>query len=147
MHPSKSRTSTILFPLVATTAFASVLPRAEQIVWGECNIETNTTGLPVQCGKLAVPLDWTGKGSDKTIDLELIKWPAAKQPAPKGSILLNFGGPGGDGLNNFIVNVPMQAPYVTLTSVFISHVALRRYSHECYRIIGDEHDLISWDPR
>ncbi|KXJ88472.1 TAP-like protein-domain-containing protein [Microdochium bolleyi] len=124
MHPSTSRTSLLVLPLAATAVLGTALPRAEQIQWGECHIETNTTGLPVQCGKLSVPLDWSGKASDKTIELELIKWPAAKQPAPKGSILLNFGGPGGDGLNNFIGNVPLQAP-----------------------IIGDEHDLISWDPR
>ncbi|KAH7028087.1 TAP-like protein-domain-containing protein [Microdochium trichocladiopsis] len=126
MHSITTWASALLLPLAATTAAAAALPRADGIVWGECHIEEDTSSLPVpvQCGKLTVPLDWSGKTTDKTIDIELIKWPAATQPAPKGSILLNFGGPGGDGLNNFVSYAPLQAP-----------------------IIGDEHDIISWDPR
>jgi pimeloyl-ACP methyl ester carboxylesterase len=126
----KSHTaSTVLLP-VLLAATASALPGAvplprgtDGIQWGDC--EQPTGGLPVQCGKLNVPLDWSDKSSNKTmITLELIKYPAKTQPAPKGSILLNFGGPGQDGLNNFIAYYPLQSP-----------------------IIGDEYDILSWDPR
>lgn len=109
MYSSAMRRFLFIAPLVATQGLAAVLCRDEKIKWGDCDIDT--AGLPVQCGKLKVPLDYTNDSST-TIDLELIKLSATKQPAPKGSILLNFGGPGGDGLNNFIANIPIQQPCV-----------------------------------
>lgn len=78
------------------------------IRWGPCSIETG--GLPVQCGNLTVPLDYTNKSRTDTIELNLIKLPAKQQPAPKGSILLNFGGPGANGVESFISYVPLQGP-------------------------------------
>jgi hypothetical protein len=64
----------------------------------------------VQCGTLEVPLDYTNESSSETITLELVKWPAATQPAPRGSILLNFGGPGADGVLSFLGYLPLQLP-------------------------------------
>lgn len=88
--------------------------------WGPCNL--NTT-LPVQCAKLTVPLDYTNSSDSRTISLDVIKYPAQKEPK-RGSILLNFGGPGQDGLNSMLAYAPIQGP-----------------------ITGGYHDLISWDPR
>lgn len=96
-------------------------PRTEKLQWGECDIETG--GLPVQCAKLTVPLDYTDKTSNKTLDLDVIKYPAQNGPS-KGSILLNFGGPGQDGLNSMISYAPIQSS-----------------------MTGGQHDLVSWDPR
>ncbi|XXH01751.1 cytosolic factor, phosphatidylinositol/phosphatidylcholine transfer protein [Hypoxylon texense] len=89
--------------------------------WGPCSIDTQQ--LPVQCAKLTVPLDYTNSSDTRTISLDVIKYPAQREPK-RGSILLNFGGPGQDGLNNMIGYAPIQGP-----------------------ITGGYHDLISWDPR
>ncbi|SPO06306.1 related to hydrolases or acyltransferases (alpha/beta hydrolase superfamily) [Cephalotrichum gorgonifer] len=97
------------------------IPRKEGIQWGACKHETG--GLPVECATLAVPLDYTNSSSDETLDLALIKYPAQNGPS-KGSIMLNFGGPGQDGLNSMIAYAPIQGP-----------------------ITGGDHDLVSWDPR
>ncbi|EFE37774.1 proteinase, putative [Trichophyton verrucosum HKI 0517] len=61
-----------------------------KISWGPCDI--NAT-LPIQCGSLGVPLDYTDSKSNATLNLQLLKVPAING-ASKGSILFNFGGPG-----------------------------------------------------
>ncbi|KAE8150285.1 TAP-like protein-domain-containing protein [Aspergillus avenaceus] len=64
---------------------------AEKVAWGPCDLKDQPP-LPVECGSLAVPLDYSDPGSDK-LDLQLLKVPALRTPK-KGSILFNFGGPG-----------------------------------------------------
>ena len=99
-------------PLLSTLTLASGTAlhrnqgRSNSLQWGPCNL--NTT-LPVQCAKLAVPLDYTDKSCNKTLDLDVIKYPAQKGPS-KGSIMLNFGGPGQDGLNSMLDYAPLQGP-------------------------------------
>lgn len=66
------------------------LAHATVIQWGTCKDTFNST-VRVDCGRLFVPLDYTSS-DDETLSLELLRIPAAKQPAK--SILLNFGGPG-----------------------------------------------------
>jgi hypothetical protein len=65
-----------------------------KITWGSCEgrgFDTfNRTELT--CGDLYVPLDYTSNSSE-TIRLELVRMPAKTQPA-KGTIQINFGGPG-----------------------------------------------------
>ena len=102
----------ILLCLSALSAGVGAVPckRTDKLQWGPCNIETG--GLPVECAKLTVPLDYADQSSNKTLDLDLIKYPAQNGPS-KGSILLNFGGPGQDGLNNMIAYAPIQGPYVS----------------------------------
>lgn len=74
-------------------SFAQVA-RCHKIRWGDClDLELGDGSLPVLCGNLTVPLDYTDIGSNKTLRLELVKVPATQGPS-KGSILLNFGGPG-----------------------------------------------------
>jgi hypothetical protein len=64
------------------------------IQWGPCPEGEFNTTVAVQCGTLRVPLDYTQPDdSSKTLDLELVKIPATVQPS-RGSIQLNFGGPG-----------------------------------------------------
>lgn len=60
------------------------------IEWGPCAF--NGT-LPILCGKLAVPVDYSDSSSSKTVDLNLVKVPAIISPS-RGTIQLNFGGPG-----------------------------------------------------
>ncbi|KAB8211571.1 Alpha/Beta hydrolase protein [Aspergillus parasiticus] len=80
--------------LVGSYATPLALPhhaRSEKIAWGNCEDEGVTA--PAQCGNLTVPLDYTEPDSGKTIQLQLLKVPAIREPK-KGTILFNFGGPG-----------------------------------------------------
>ncbi|MFI8948659.1 alpha/beta hydrolase [Streptomyces sp. NPDC053750] len=91
--------------------------------WGRCKA---TAGSPApgddwQCATLKAPLDWA-KPDGETIDLALIRAKATGDQRI-GSLLFNFGGPGGSG-------VSMMPSYADTVSSL----------HERY-------DLVSWDPR
>lgn len=68
---------------------------ANEIQWEKCDIGLTTT-VPGDCGTLKAPLDYTNKECNRTIDLQIFRVPAVKEPK-KGSIFLNFGGPGASG--------------------------------------------------
>jgi hypothetical protein len=76
-------------PSLAVSSTAS-LQNISAINWFSC---TQNATLPVTCGTLAVPLDYTNPCANETINIQLIKFNATKQPV-KGSILFNPGGPG-----------------------------------------------------
>ena len=79
----------------ATAVTGSVLPGDKQSVrWGPCAGFESIA--PIECGNLTVPLDYTNSNSTETIQLELLKIPSTKKPS-KGSIFINFGGPGAPG--------------------------------------------------
>ncbi len=69
-------------------ATSSATPRS--VDWFPCD---QNASLPVTCGSLAVPWDYTDLDSGKTLNLSLLKVNATREPV-KGSILLNPGGPG-----------------------------------------------------
>lgn len=83
-----------LLPLLASFGWVQSAPTPatpdSSINWFQC--EQNTT-WPVTCGTLAVPLDYTNQTSGQTLELQLLKFNATKQPV-RGSILFNPGGPG-----------------------------------------------------
>ncbi|GAB1192493.1 hypothetical protein APSETT444_001685 [Aspergillus pseudonomiae] len=110
--------------LVGSYATPVALPnhaRSERIAWGRCQEDTVTA--PAQCGNLTVPLDYTKPESDKTLQLQLLKVPAIREPK-KGSILFNFGGPGLEArLTLFAQGEVLQA------------------------LTGGHYDLIAHDPR
>ena len=66
-----------------------------QIQWGPCTdiAASGERGPPFECGNFTVPLDYTNLHANETLQLRLLRVPAAVQPA-RGSIQLNFGGPG-----------------------------------------------------
>lgn len=71
--------------------------RCQRIKWGDCpDLEPGDPSLRILCGSLTVPLDYTDTSSNRTLRIELVKVPATQRPS-KGSILLNFGGPGSTG--------------------------------------------------
>ncbi|KAI0886732.1 TAP-like protein-domain-containing protein [Annulohypoxylon maeteangense] len=111
----------LLLSLAAQGTVAAIIPRDNStgIQWGPCKL--NTT-LPVQCAKLPVPLDYTDNSS-QILNLDVIRYPAQKHPK-RGSIILNFGGPGQDGLNSMLAYADLMGPTT-----------------------GGYHDLVSWDPR
>src|SRR4051812_10178012 len=80
----------ISFLLLVARASCSLPAKVE---WGHCQEGEFNTTLTVQCGSLSVPLDYAAKASNRSINLELVKLLAPVQPS-KGSIQINFGGPG-----------------------------------------------------
>lgn len=68
----------------------------QRVSWAKCPGE----GMPkdLQCGKVTVPLDYAEPGAG-TLDLALARYRATGEK--RGSVLLNFGGPGGAGVPEF----------------------------------------------
>jgi pimeloyl-ACP methyl ester carboxylesterase len=65
----------------------------QNVSWSRC--EGMDVASDFQCGKVTVPLDYA-KPSSGTLDLALARLRATGKP--RGSVLLNFGGPGGAGV-------------------------------------------------
>ncbi|MDT0434563.1 MULTISPECIES: alpha/beta hydrolase [Streptomyces] len=95
----------------------------QRLRWGACGAtaEADAPGGEWRCATLKAPLDWS-KPRGRTIDLALIRAGATGKKRI-GSLLFNFGGPGGSGLST----MPWYATTVS---------ALR-----------ERYDLVSWDPR
>ncbi|KAK4552957.1 hypothetical protein LTR86_009881 [Recurvomyces mirabilis] len=74
------------------------------------------------CATLPVPLDYTDDNSSP-LDLSLFRINATEQPV-LGSVLMNFGGPGGTAPDNLAV-----------------------LAEKAHSVIGPQWNLISWDPR
>ncbi|MFD3839267.1 alpha/beta hydrolase [Streptomyces sp. NPDC058642] len=66
----------------------------QQVRWSKC--EGMEAPKDLQCGKVTVPLDYTEPASG-TLQLALARYRATGKP--RGSVLLNFGGPGGAGVS------------------------------------------------
>ena len=92
---------------LALGAFVSAAPSAaassndtkspQAIEWGPCSDLGLNESVPLSCGSLAVPLDYTDPDCKETLDLQILKVPALKQPS-KGSVFFNVGGPGASGI-------------------------------------------------
>ncbi|KAI8629087.1 TAP-like protein-domain-containing protein [Xylariaceae sp. FL1651] len=110
-------------PTHQTRVAASGYP-SNGIQWKPCPPDLNGNAtLKIDCGTLAVPLDYTSPNSTDTLDLSLVRVPAVKGPG-KHSILFNFGGPG-----------------------FEVRYTLAELADMLQAVTGGEHDLIGWDPR
>ena len=109
--------SAMILLSLLTIAQAQSLPENVQghgngIKWSPCPQELNSLdphNRTFQCGALDVPLDYTDKSSGVKLSIEIIKIPALREPK-KGSILFNWGGPGGEGLNNMAQMAPIVQP-------------------------------------
>ncbi|MEV0198645.1 alpha/beta hydrolase [Nonomuraea sp. NPDC050691] len=108
----------------ATTAGAGQGSGA--IAWKTCTGLTGPDGKPaapdpaLQCGTLAVPLDYSRPGG-KRIDLALIRIKATGDRL--GSLVFNFGGPGGSGVDTLAM------------------------AARAFAALGTRYDLVSFDPR
>lgn len=104
---------------------ASGLPTSltsQKLDWGHCK-SSSAPGSGWQCATLKVPLDYA-KPDGETIDLALIRSKATGGQSKRiGSLLFNFGGPGGSGVDTMPSYESAVGPL-----------------HERY-------DLVSWDPR
>ncbi|QES49559.1 alpha/beta hydrolase [Streptomyces venezuelae] len=106
--------------LAAGPVAAVPAPPGPHIRWGgDCPERPVPSGL--ECGTLTVPLDHAAPAKG-TVDLALARIPAAG-PQRRGSLLLNFGGPGAPGI-------------ATLADV-----------HREFADLGEAYDLVTFDPR
>ncbi|MFF5720005.1 alpha/beta hydrolase [Streptomyces buecherae] len=102
----------------------------QKLTWGRCpepdegeeGAGTPAPGPPWECATLRAPLDHA-KPRGETIDIALIRAPATDRARRIGSLIYNFGGPGGSGVNG----LPAFA--------------------DDYRNLRTRYDLVSFDPR
>ncbi|WP_155059971.1 alpha/beta hydrolase [Streptomyces blattellae] len=107
-------------PAVAVRDTESDLTRfyRQKVVWTKC--ESKSMPKDLQCGKVTVPLDYA-KPKSGTLDLALARYRATGES--RGSVVLNFGGPGGPG-------VPELA-----------------FGGDEFMELTDGYDVVSFDPR
>ncbi|GAB1319446.1 hypothetical protein MFIFM68171_09656 [Madurella fahalii] len=112
---------------LASTALAIPLPNtssSDGIKWGPCDFE-NAGSNPIECGTLAVPLDYTNPASKETLALSLIRSRAPLNGTTgRKSILFNFGGPGLEAVQSMNV-----------------------MADTLHFMTGGQHDLVAFDPR
>jgi pimeloyl-ACP methyl ester carboxylesterase len=112
----------------ATATGSTALPASltsQKLDWARCKGTSDSAapGDAWRCATLKVPLDWA-KPDGETIGLALIREQASGGSGKRiGSLLFNFGGPGGSGVSTM--------PY------FAGTVSALR----------ERYDLVSWDPR
>lgn len=86
--------SSVALDPVGSSHSAASTYTGHRIKWHPCtDLEPDT---PVKCGVLKVPYDYTKPRSNRLYDLEVVKFAAAKKPS-KGTVFVNFGGPGASG--------------------------------------------------
>ncbi|MBA4865679.1 alpha/beta fold hydrolase [Streptomyces sp. PSKA54] len=108
-------------------AEASDLPASltsQKLTWGRCKATSDAPapGSHWQCTTLKVPLDYA-KPDGETIDIALIRARSTGEGERIGSLLFNFGGPGGSG--------------VSMLPSFADQ----------YATLRERYDLVSFDPR
>ncbi|MEM9651974.1 MAG: alpha/beta fold hydrolase, partial [Actinomycetota bacterium] len=97
---------------------------AKTIRWEACHEDA---GPNFECGTIRVPLDYD-RPFGSTVELALVRLPAANPESRMGSILLNPGGPGGSGVD-FALGF---GPFVG-----------QAYGQE----VADKFDIVGFDPR
>ncbi|MFI6295786.1 alpha/beta hydrolase [Nonomuraea sp. NPDC050790] len=130
----KTLTTTLLLATALTACSTAAQPdptpvakkkETGAVAWAPCTDLTGPDGKPLkdasmECGRLAVPLDYAKPDGEK-LDLALIRIKATGDRI--GSLVFNFGGPGGSGVDGLAM----------LAKAFAS--------------LGTRYDLVSFDPR
>ncbi|MEV3854472.1 alpha/beta hydrolase [Streptomyces sp. NPDC050095] len=126
--PSGSGASRSAAPTPSRAAALPPLPSAlttQRLDWGRCRATAKAPapGSDWQCATLKAPLDYA-KPTGPTIDVALIRARARESGGQRiGSLLFNFGGPGGSGVDL----LPAFAPQ--------------------YAKLRERYDLVGFDPR
>ncbi|MFF1377093.1 alpha/beta hydrolase [Streptomyces sp. NPDC058308] len=100
----------------------------QKIKWVACKGDTEAVAeasegaKDVRCGHVSVPLDYA-KPAAGTVDVAMIRLKSSASGRPRGSLLLNFGGPGGPGVS-----------------------ALAGAQKE-FSFLSKDYDIVSFDPR
>lgn len=119
--------STFLILCISAAADARPERTHNTIKWFPCK---QNGSLPLSCGTLTVPLDYSNHTSNKTLELELVKVSAVKQPK-KGSILINPGGPGESG-RDFVAGSYGEAQLIATGGMYDLIGFDTRYVVLCY---------------
>ncbi|WP_328869170.1 alpha/beta hydrolase [Streptomyces sp. NBC_00287] len=90
----------------------------QKVSWGKC--EGMDAPKDLQCGKVTVPLDYADPAAG-TLELALARYRATGES--RGSVLLNFGGPGGAGVDQLA------------------------YGGKDFMSLTNGYDLVTFDPR
>ncbi|MFI5592113.1 alpha/beta fold hydrolase [Amycolatopsis sp. NPDC051758] len=93
----------------------------QQLTWGDCPFKPGADDAPVQCARVVVPRDWADPAAGPDLQVSISR--AAATGERRGALLLNPGGPGGQG-----------------TPLAGSLAALEPSVHELY-------DFVGMDPR
>ncbi|WP_448319881.1 alpha/beta fold hydrolase [Streptomyces sp. CO7] len=91
----------------------------QRVVWHSCDAEE--APLDLQCSAVAVPLDYSRPGRG-TIRLALARFRSTAD-RPRGSLVLNFGGPGGEGVGRLAM------------------------AGKDFMPLAEEYDVVTFDPR
>ncbi|KAM4060332.1 alpha/beta hydrolase fold domain-containing protein [Hirsutella rhossiliensis] len=86
--------------------------------WNKCY------GGAFECARLDVPMDWQDSSNSERVTLGVMKLPARSKENPLPPVFANPGGPGGSGVD-----------------------FLKTLGRALQIIVGDNQDIISWDPR
>jgi pimeloyl-ACP methyl ester carboxylesterase len=89
----------------------------QELTWGACAFTPQPDALPAECALVTVPRDWAAPGTGRNLTVSISRVAASGQHL--GSLLLNPGGPGGQG-----------------TSLPGALAALQPQLHERYALIG-----------
>ncbi|MFJ3234315.1 alpha/beta fold hydrolase [Streptomyces sp. NPDC086787] len=90
----------------------------QKVTWSRCTGDRMPKDL--ECGKVTVPLDYAKPGAG-TLDVALARYRASGKP--RGSVLLNFGGPGAPGISGLA------------------------HSGKDFMGLTNEYDVVTFDPR
>ncbi|MEU2390674.1 alpha/beta hydrolase [Streptomyces sp. NPDC007369] len=110
-------------PAAVSAVPASVVssPVRPRVRWGPCPEQPVPAGM--RCGTLTVPLDHSAPAKG-TVRIALAEIPAnGPRAGRRGSLLLNFGGPGGSGVSDLAAHAKVFAE------------------------LGERYDLVAFDPR
>ncbi|KAH7272815.1 Alpha/Beta hydrolase protein [Fusarium solani] len=88
------------------------------------DLKWETCYTKFECARLDVPMDWLDPSDKKRVVVGVIKLPAKSKDNPVSPVFVNPGGPGGSGVSFLKKSGPLLQ-----------------------KIVGDNHDIISFDPR
>ncbi|MEU9377114.1 alpha/beta hydrolase [Streptomyces sp. NPDC048255] len=92
----------------------------QRLRWGDCPEKRVPAGM--RCATVEVPLDYAAPAKG-TVDVALARIPATDRKKRIGSLLLNYGGPGGPGIAGLAADPELLAD------------------------LGERYDLVAFDPR
>ncbi|RNJ59763.1 hypothetical protein D7B24_001488 [Verticillium nonalfalfae] len=98
-------------------SWAGIQPRRE-LEWHKCFDCAGQCESRLDCARLDVPMDWSNPNDDRRVVLAITRMPAVNKT--------DYRGPGAGGSGNYV---------------------LRLYGKYMQSVVGDNHDLISFDPR
>lgn len=100
------------------------IPPSQTLTWHPCYPLPETPHVSLDCARLDVPMDWLDPGDERAV-LAIVRLRANSSVGSyRGPLFFNPGGPGGSGI-----------------------WALRDHGRDLQAIVGEDYDIVSWDPR